>query len=170
MSDKASQNQDQNNNQLKKVLEMDTVMGAVSSLASKAPSHKHLFLSDLEWLCLPPVSLRQFKLFRQKDSHIPMAYISWAKITPEIEKRLLSGTVKLAPREWNSGEKIFIIDVLSPFSPAHHFLNQILENDFKDQDVYLVQQKKNSREFESKLLKDILKEEKIKVNQKKSSQ
>lgn len=137
--------------------EMDATVGAAACLALRSPSHKHLFVTDFEWLIIPPISLRQFKLFRQKDTHNPLAFMSWAFVSEAIEKRLLSGNTKLAPQEWKSGDRAWLIDVISPYASAQEFLKQLAETTFKDKEIKLLQAQKNGG-FEGKLLRDVLKD------------
>lgn len=64
-------------------------------LMTHSTGHKHLFLADLEWLVLPPVMARQFRLFKNKSR--PFAFASWALLNEESEKRLLAGQPRLRP-------------------------------------------------------------------------
>ena len=135
---------------------IESILGSVSWLMTRSPFHKHLFITDLEWLVMPAVALKQMRIFRNKK--MPIAYISWAYISEEVEKRLLSGSVKLAPNDWKSGDKIWIIDHVAPFGGGHQFLKIIQEQVFKDKEVNLLRPKKQGKGLEGKLLKDVLAE------------
>jgi cytolysin-activating lysine-acyltransferase len=88
------------------------VLGEVVSLLMMPASHKHLFLADLEWLVVPPLALRQFRLWRQDDR--PVGFATWALLSEEVEARLLSGVRRLKPADWNSGDRAWLIDVVAP--------------------------------------------------------
>lgn len=88
------------------------VFGEVVALMMMPASHKHLFLADLEWLVLPPIMLRQFRLWRNADK--PVGFASWALLSPEVEARMMGGARRLQPAEWKSGEHAWLIDVLAP--------------------------------------------------------
>lgn len=45
-------------------ISVESTLGAISILCMKSSTHKHLFLSDYEWLILPAISTKQFVLFR----------------------------------------------------------------------------------------------------------
>lgn len=137
-------------------LSFESTVGAAMLLALKSQSHKYFFISDMEWLILPPIGLNQFKLIRSEKNE-PIAFIAWAKITPEVEERLLKGTIKLSPKEWNSGDRLWIIYMIAPFGGTKPILKKLSETVFKDQDIKLLQPKSDGLGLEGKLLKDVLK-------------
>lgn len=82
------------------------------SSGRSSPAHKHLFITDVEWLALPPVMLRQFRLWYR--GRTPFAYASWATLSDEIEQRVMAGVRRLAPGDWRSGESLWLIDLVAP--------------------------------------------------------
>jgi cytolysin-activating lysine-acyltransferase len=109
------------------------MLGPIVWLLSQTPSHRHLFLSDLEWRILPPVSLGQCKLYMKGNA--PLAFVSWAKVTDEVERRLSKGNVRLAPAEWANGDKIWLVDVIAPFGGVPELMKDLNENVFQEQEV-----------------------------------
>ncbi|MBC7871098.1 MAG: toxin-activating lysine-acyltransferase [Chitinophagaceae bacterium] len=59
--------------------------------------HKNLFISDLEWLVMTPILLKQFRVFYAPDRPIGVAL--WAYVNEEVEKRLMTGAARLAPAD-----------------------------------------------------------------------
>lgn len=106
------------------------VLGDVAWLMTHSPAHKHLFLADLEWLVLPPVLSKQFRLFKSGDR--PFAFATWAFLNEEAEKRLLSGQPRLRPGGWRSGEKLWLIDVIAPFGGSDGVLAHLKQKLFQD--------------------------------------
>jgi len=137
-------------------ISMESVVGAACLLAAKSTMHKHLFASDYEWLIFPAIRLKQFFLLRSKNNE-PVAFVSWAMINDEVEKRLLSGVVKLKPSDWNSGNKMFIIDVISPFVPESEIMKQLNDGRLKGREVNVLVPKNNSKGFEIKSLQAVSK-------------
>lgn len=139
--------------------ELETILGAINWLTIHSISHRHLFISDIDWAILPPVMLKQFKLFKDQDNKT-IAYASWAKISQEVEDRILkTGNTKLAPRDWNSGDKVHLIDVLTPFGGNKQIITQLYETEFKDkQEVNIVRAKKAGKGLEKVSLKDLIAE------------
>jgi len=134
---------------------MESVIGAATLLAMRSPSHKYFFNSDLEWMILPAILHKQFMLFRNNKNN-PLALIVWAKVSEEVEKTMLSGAIKLRPQDWNSGDKIYIIDVITPFNATKDFLKQLQEKQFKGEEVKILRPKKDKNGFEAVLLKEFL--------------
>jgi cytolysin-activating lysine-acyltransferase len=107
------------------------VLGEVTWLMTHSPAHKHLFLADLEWLVLPPVMVKQFRLF--KNGNRPFAFASWAYLDEEAEKRLLAGQPRLRPGDWRSGDRLWLIDVVAPFGGADGVLAHLKQKIFPEQ-------------------------------------
>ena len=141
---------------------LESVLGTIALLMLRSPTHKHVFIGDWEWIIMPPVLSRQFKLFRDRD-HQPIGFISWAKISPDVEQRLISGAVKLAPKDWNSGDKLYIIDIITVAPIQKQLLQQLYDHEFKAQDIYLLRSKKSGG-LEGKLLKEVFTESAEKLN------
>ena len=43
------------------------VLGEIVWLLSQSPAHRQLFISDLEWFCMPAILLEQFRMFHGAD-------------------------------------------------------------------------------------------------------
>jgi cytolysin-activating lysine-acyltransferase len=120
------------------------VFGEVVSLLIMPVSHKHLFLADLEWLVVPPLKMRQFRLWRQDDR--PVAFASWAFLSEEVEARVLearvlSGLRRLKPNEWKSGDRAWLMDVVAPRpETAKQMIEELKRTVFPDRPLKVVQQ------------------------------
>lgn len=119
--------------QAKALLAKLPLLGPVVWLYMHAPSHKHLFVADIEWMIVPPMTLNQYKLYMKEEA--PLAYASWAFVDEETEKRLLSGRVRLAPKEWRSGDRLWLIDLIAPFGGGKDVLKDIRDNIFPSRSI-----------------------------------
>lgn len=99
------------------------VLGRITWLMLQCDAHKHMFIADLEWRVLPPVLLKQFRLFR-KDGN-PIGYAAWAFLDGETDKRLRKGDVKLAPDQWRAGPHLWLLDLIAPFGGQDVMLKEI---------------------------------------------
>ena len=99
------------------------LLGAATWLMMHSPEHRHLLLSDLEWRLLPPLRLGQCRLFQERGK--PVAFVTWARLTEEVEARCKSRTARLKPNEWNDGERIYVVDVVTPFGGRTQVLDAI---------------------------------------------
>ena len=96
-----------------------------------------MFMTDLEWLVLPPVMLKQFRIFRR--DRIPVAFASWAYLNEDAARRLTNGSRRLKPQDWKSGEELWLIDLIAPFGGADGIIKELREKVFKGQTVKTLQ-------------------------------
>ena len=115
----------------------DQVLGQIATLLLASPAHRHLFMVDWEWLILPAVAHRQFRIFRRKGR--PFAYVSWAFLNEDAAKRMSAGEIKLRPDEWTSGEELWLIDVIAPFGGQETILKEVRENVLPGQPIKSLQ-------------------------------
>lgn len=135
---------------------MESIFGSVSWLMLQSPAHRYMFISDYEWLVMPALQARQFKIVRQDN--VPIAYVSWAFISEDAENRIKGGAPKLAPHEWSNGDRLWVIDVIAPFGGGLQVLQKLQETDFAGKDVNLLRPRKDGKGMEAALLADVLKE------------
>lgn len=119
------------------------VLGDVVWLMTHSPNHKHLFIADLEWLVMPPVMLRQFRLVRGKDK--PQAFVTWANLNEEAEQRMMAGHTRLRPSDWNAGDRAWIIDLIAPFGGQEAVLKEVKQRLFAEKTLKLLQPGKEGK-------------------------
>ncbi len=66
---------------------LSELLGQAAWVMMRSPAHRHLFVGDLEWLLLPPIACKQFRLWRRDN--MPVAFASWALLSDEVEARLI---------------------------------------------------------------------------------
>lgn len=98
-----------------------SVFGEMVWLLSRSPKYRDLKLSDLEWLVMPPLLLRQFKLYYAGQQPVSMEL--FAKASPEVAARIDRGEKKLLPAEWRSGDITKLVEKIDlssevPVMPA----------------------------------------------------
>lgn len=140
-------------------ISMESALGAACLLTTKSPTHRYLFSGDYEWMIIPPIVARQFSLFRNKRNE-PISFISFASVNEEVEKRLLSGAIKLTPRDWTSGDKLYIIDIISPFVGVPEILKQLNDGQFKDKNIKILKPNKDKKGMMGISLKEAVLEKK----------
>jgi len=155
---KTHENNDKKDNKKIEVpafIAIESALGALSILSMKSQSHRYVFTGDYEWLFLPPIALKQFVLFRNNKNE-PIAFVSWASVSAEVEKRISSGITKLQPKDWNSGDKIYIMDIVSPFASQKEILIELNQNQLKDKEVRVLSPKKDGNGLEIRILSDVI--------------
>lgn len=109
------------------------ILGQVAWLMVHSPVHKHMFMTDLEWLALPPIQLNQFRIFRKEGK--PVAFASWALLSKEVEQEMYDGRRKLKPHEWRTGDQPWLIDIIAPFGGGEEFLAHLRDEVFRDMEL-----------------------------------
>jgi len=121
--------------------DLSAIMGQAAWVMMHSPLHRHLFVQDLEWLLVPPIGLRQFRLWRRDN--LPVAFAAWALLSDEAEARyrggMEAGTRRLAPADWRSGENVWLIDLVCPFGGRDEALQQLKNETFKGRKVKTLQ-------------------------------
>jgi cytolysin-activating lysine-acyltransferase len=99
------------------------VLGEIAWLMTQSPRHKAIPLGDLEWLVMPAILLRQFRIFYQGDR--PVGVAVWALVDETVAKRIDAGDKRLTAVEWKSGTNMRIIDIVAPFGGEAEMRTQI---------------------------------------------
>ncbi|MCH2546747.1 MAG: toxin-activating lysine-acyltransferase [Alphaproteobacteria bacterium] len=115
-------------------------LGEIVWLLSSSPIYKQLHISDLEWMVMPPMLLNQFRIF--KDGKQPIGFALWAYLSVEVETRMLQENkngeeFRLKPEEWKSGDRLWLIELVSPYHSEKNKLNEqlvadLVKNIFKE--------------------------------------
>lgn len=109
-------------------LTVSEVFGQATWLMTQSRGHRTMFISDLEWMLMPPILLRQFRLFPGKDQ--PLGIALWAQLSDEASQRLEAGG-KLKPDDWKSGDNYWLVELLAPFGQQDAMLGDIKSSIFK---------------------------------------
>lgn len=88
------------------------VYGDIAFLAFRSPRHQRMPLGILRESIEPPVELGQFRIFRFDD--IPRGVFTWARLDAGAERDYLTRG-RLDPNAWNSGDRLWIIDLIAPY-------------------------------------------------------
>jgi cytolysin-activating lysine-acyltransferase len=99
------------------------VMGEITWLMTQSPRHKAIPLGDLEWLVMPALLLRQFRIFYHGEQ--PVGVALWALVDDLVAKRIDAGDRRLTAVEWKSGAAMRIVEVVAPFGGEAEMRAQI---------------------------------------------
>ena len=92
------------------------LFGEVMSVLISSDLHCKYHISDFAMVFIPALNWDQFRIYKIKEE--PIALITWAFMSEEIEKKYLSGEYTLRPNDWHSGDRAWVIDFLAPFGHA----------------------------------------------------
>ena len=122
---------------------MSEVLGEITWLLTQSPLHKRLFLEDLEWLVMTPVLLNQFRLYYAPDR--PIGVVLWAKVDEETAAALSQGINRMRPQDWTSGDKAWVVEVISPFGGAQEMVDELKKEVFAEAPLWLTRPGPNGK-------------------------
>jgi cytolysin-activating lysine-acyltransferase len=99
------------------------VLGEITWLMTQSPRHKAVPLGDLEWLLMPALVLRQFRIFYKGEQ--PVGVALWALADELVARRIDAGDKRLAAVEWKSGTNMRVVDIVAPFGGEAEMRGQI---------------------------------------------
>jgi cytolysin-activating lysine-acyltransferase len=98
------------------------VLGEIAWLMTQSPRHKTMSLGDLEWLVMPALLLRQFRIFYKGEQ--PVGVALWALADDLVAGRIDAGDKRLAAVEWKSGSNMRIVELVAPFGKESEMRGQ----------------------------------------------
>lgn len=109
--------------------------GEMVWLLSQSPLHRHLFLSDLEWVLMPPMLLGQHRLWRT-PAQMPAGFAVWAFLSEDVARRMETGAAsRLRPDEWRSGDKPWLLDIVAPSGGSNEMLAELKRTVFAGRSI-----------------------------------
>lgn len=133
-------------------------LGQITWLLSQSPIHRELKIKELEWSFMPAILNEQFRVFRfgplpgsegldpaqfaqlgltkEGIEQMPLGVAIWAKLSEAAEAKLERGE-KLAMEDWRSGDRVWLVEMISPFATPDNKLSQamlidLVQGPFKD--------------------------------------
>ena len=104
------------------------LLGEISWLLSQSAIHRELRIADLEWLVMPALIHRQFYLFR--DGEQPVGLALWAKCSPAVVKKLDKGLLEVEDHltldDWQSGDDVWLVDLVAPFATTDNRQRELM--------------------------------------------
>lgn len=87
--------------------------GAMMFLAGLTSHHRAQSLAQVMHYLEPPLRLGQYRIFRTGEH--PRAFITWAGLSPDVERSFAVEHLPLAQEQWNSGSSVWLVDFVAPF-------------------------------------------------------
>lgn len=120
--------------QASKVFKKIPLLGPVTWLMMQQAATKHTLISELEWRVMPALILEQAKLYMREES--PLAFVSWAKMSAASAERYRRAPHHLMFSDWNSGDQVWLIDIVTPFGGAQEIMKDMREKVFPGQAIH----------------------------------
>lgn len=124
--------------QLQGLRNLQRGLGEVCLLMAAHPLYGGLFLGDIRRVVMMPVLLNQYRIIRNKQDRT-LGFISWARVSEAVHKRLMQGVLKLQDKDWNGGELAVVMDVVAPDAAAGaRMLREVKQTLFAEQPLWVV--------------------------------
>lgn len=107
------------------------MLGEIVWLLTQSPLHRGLAIGDVEWLVMPALLHEQYYVFREGAT--PVGCALWAKCNVEAEAKLENGLLdpanRLTASDWNSGDRIWLVDLVAPFASEANRQKEVMVAD-----------------------------------------
>lgn len=125
-------------------------LGQIVWLLSQSPTHRELKIKDVEWAFMPAIIHEQFRIFRFGPlpglnhvdpktflpsgfdkaglEQLPLGVAIWANLSEAAEAKLERGE-RLTLEEWQSGDRVWLVELISPFANKDNKLSETMLTD-----------------------------------------
>jgi len=128
-------------------------LGQVVWLLAQSPAHKELKIKDLEYTFMPAIVHEQVRVFRfgrlpaadptelakfpdlgagritqEGLETMPLGVAIWAKLSQAAEAKL-ERSERLTLADWKSGDRVWLVELISPFATKENRLTEIMLQD-----------------------------------------
>ena len=90
-------------------------LGYIAGLFSNSKYHVKASIGHFMSSVVPALRYNQFKIFF--SGFRPVAYVSWALLSDEVQEKYKSGEHTLMMDEWKSGDSVWLAEFVVPYSP-----------------------------------------------------
>lgn len=106
----------------------------------RSPHYSEYKIADLEWLLVPAIANRQFRIGEVKldeakgGATVPASLVLWALVSPEVDKRLTEATQaepKLTTAEWTSGDIPWLVYAAGETRFVRPVVDRLMATTFK---------------------------------------
>lgn len=104
------------------------VLGEMCWLYSQSNIHRDWPVASIQRWLLPAILTRQMRVYRKNGK--PHAFVTWAYLSKEVEESFVMNTASLQPKDWKSGDRIWLIDWVAPFGGTHEMTRDLKHNVF----------------------------------------
>jgi len=108
-------------------------VGYALELLAQSEYHKQFEVGDYFRVEILPALWCGQARFYVTNEGIPTAMVTWAWLSPEVERDVLQTGRALANEEWNCGDRLFFNDWITPFDNIREVLHDMTHNIFPDE-------------------------------------
>lgn len=119
-----------------------SVLGEVTWLMTQSDLHRKWPIEAvIQWI-LPALIYNQYRLYRKGDK--PIGYVSWGRFSEEVETGYARSPSSLQPKDWQSGDRLWLLDWIAPKGGTRFIANDLKCNIFPNEVARGLRWKKDS--------------------------
>ena len=126
------------------VQKRNRLIGEVTSLLLSSNLHRKYQINDIFSGFVVPIHLNQFRIYKNKENQ-PIALITWAYFSKEVEKEYQTGKYFLKLEDWKSGNRLWAIDLIAPFGHVKEVSKDLKNNLFSNEKVRFLRLSKEGK-------------------------
>ncbi len=107
--------------------EIQEIMGGVMLLTQRSPLHRAYFVSEWFQQIYPAITLNQFRYYTDEQGN-PLAFCNWAFLSEKNMNEILSGARDIKKSDWQSGNHMFIPEMIAPYGHVKIMANDLRRN------------------------------------------
>jgi len=107
------------------------ILGEMVWLYSMSDLHRDWTISSIHQWVLPAIQHQHFRVYRKGAK--PVALITWAWLSAEIETAYVRNPSSLRPQDWKSGDRLWLLDLIAPFGDTRHVVSDVRATIFKNE-------------------------------------
>lgn len=104
------------------------VLGEMTWLYSMSELHRTWPIGSIHQWLLPALMHRQYRIYHKGKK--PVGLITWARMSKEVETAYVRNTRSLQPKDWNSGDRLWGLDLVAPFGDGKLIIQDLRTNVF----------------------------------------
>ncbi|HVZ30170.1 MAG TPA: toxin-activating lysine-acyltransferase [Asticcacaulis sp.] len=111
---------------------LNLLIGEITSLLMASRLHRGYQVRDIADIVLPAVNVNQFIIYRDGRRR-PIAFVTWGRLSAEVEAAYLSGQAVLSESELTSGDRLYFLDFIAPYGHARKVIRELRTKVFPDE-------------------------------------
>lgn len=119
-----------------------TVFGEVAWLMTQSNLHRNWAIGSLVQWIVPALITGQYRLYRRNDR--PIGYVAWGRLSATVETYYARDPSSLQPKDWKSGDRLWLLDWISPSGDTRYIANDLKNNIFPSEVARGLRWKKDS--------------------------
>ncbi|MGY3960511.1 RTX toxin-activating lysine-acyltransferase RtxC [Aeromonas popoffii] len=100
------------------------MLGGVILLSQHSSLHRRYSVAEWQQRILPAFELNQFSYYEDAQGR-PVAFCNWAFVSLSIRDTLLAAERELIREDWQSGNHIFIPEMIAPYGHARAVVSDL---------------------------------------------